>query len=140
MATRVIWLGDQVAQKVRRATKTGIDEVMALCVATSKERVSKKTTTLQGGIQMRGAIDFGGKIVGFWGVFDVLYGIFVELGTRPHMPPVEAIALSMKISMAAAWPIALSIARKGTKPHPYLVPSANMHYPKLIGFIRRRIK
>ena len=122
-ATFVVhWRGDQVEAKVRYATRWGMDSVMADCVTTSKSMVPRKTTKLQGSIQMRPAEDQGSRIVGYWGSFAVKYARWVEEGTGPHV-------------ILPNWPGAdhpvRMVYHPGTKPHPYLVPSAQMHYPSL---------
>lgn len=53
------------------------------------------------------------------------YALYVEYGSNPHMPPVDAIAEWAKqkgIGEEFAWPIALSIKERGTKAHPFIRP------------------
>jgi len=134
------WRGDQVAERTIRCTALAMDGLMADCVVTAKGRVPRKTAILQGGIQMRPTVRSGNNLTGYWGVFSVKYARWVELGTRPHMPPVGAIAKSMKVSMSEAWPIALAIKRYGTRPHPFLVPTAQEKYPNLPLRIRAELE
>ena len=71
----------------------------------------------------------------------VSYGGYVETGTRPHMPPVNAIRdwLSDKRSMRvrgderdrAAWAIAMKIKRQGTKAQPYMKPAVDRLLPRM---------
>jgi hypothetical protein len=54
------------------------------------------------------------------------YAPYVEFGTRPHMPPVDAIRRWCRlkgIPEDAAWPIALHIAAHGTPEQPFLYPA-----------------
>lgn len=128
-ATFVVnWRGPEVEAKVRYATRWGMDSVMADCVTTSKSMVPVKTAILQGSIRMRPAVDLGDRIEGYWGSFAVKYARWVEEGTGPH------VILPRKMQ-ALFWPGAdhpvRMVYHPGTKPHPYLVPSAQMHYPSL---------
>jgi len=131
------WRGEEVINKVMQKTALAIDSVTIDCVTQAKANVRKRTTVLQSGIQMRRArLERRGMIVGLWGVWAVLYAIYVEKGTRPHFPPVEAIRRSMKVTEQHAWAIARSIARKGTKAYPYLMPAADALYPTLKSRIK----
>jgi len=54
------------------------------------------------------------------------HGPFIEFGTRPHFPPVSAIAAWCKrkgIPITAAFPIARAIARRGLPERPWLYPA-----------------
>lgn len=58
------------------------------------------------------------------------YMVWVELGTRPHFPPVRPLQRWAKRKGfdnpdAAGWAIARKIAEKGTEPQPFLRPSAD---------------
>jgi hypothetical protein len=53
---------------------------------------------------------------------DVEYAAAVHNGSRPHMPPVAALTVwASRHGFASPWPVALKIAAKGTKPHPFLL-------------------
>jgi hypothetical protein len=47
----------------------------------------------------------------------------MEFGARPHFPPVRAITPWAQRHGIDPFALALSIARKGTKPHPFLKPA-----------------
>lgn len=56
----------------------------------------------------------------------VPYAGYVETGTRPHMPPAgpdSALAQWAEMKGINVWAVAMSIAKKGTKPHPYVEPT-----------------
>ena len=132
----VNWRGQEVTDKVLRNSARAMDSVMADCVATAKRNVRRRTTALQGSIQYRPTVHRPDGLVGFWGSFDIHYAIYVEKGTKPHWPPIDAIAKGLGVSRSVAFLIARSISRKGTKAYPYLVPAAEEFYPDL----KRRIK
>jgi len=132
------WRGEEVKNKVYKNVGWAMDSVLVDCVTHAKANVRKRTAVLQGGIQMRRTrLEKKNVLVGLWGVWAVLYAIYVEKGTRPHFPPVEAIRRSMKVSAQHAWAIARAIARKGTKAYPYLRPAADALYPTLTSRIKR---
>jgi hypothetical protein len=136
----LVWKGDQVNAQTRNAMRWGIDSTMADCVTTACDRVPVGTTSfLKGSLKMHPAVDNVDNITGYWGSFDIKYAPFVEFGTRPHWPPVDAIAKSMKVDRSTAFLIARAISRYGTRPHPYLIPAAEAHYPSLSHRIAAQI-
>jgi HK97 gp10 family phage protein len=54
----------------------------------------------------------------------VPYGAFVEFGTRPHFPPVSALAGWAKRKGMQPILAAMAIAKHGTKAQPFLRPAA----------------
>lgn len=131
------WRGEEITNKVLNKTALAMDSVTIDCVVHAKANVRVRTAVLQGSIQIRRArLEKRGILVALWGSFAVLYAIYVEKGTRPHFPPVEAIKRGFKVTEEHAWAIARSIARKGTKAYPYLMPAADLYYPTLKGRIK----
>lgn len=54
------------------------------------------------------------------------YALYVEKGTRPHMPPTDpdgALAQWCEMKGLKVWAVAKSIAKKGTKAHPFVEPT-----------------
>ena len=101
------WKGKEVAEKTIEDTRKAMDRVMAKCVLDAKADVRVVTATLQGSIRMQPTKMEGDVLVGRWGSHNVVYAVFVELGT---------------IHMEA---------------QPYLRPAADRNYPNLPGEIRR---
>lgn len=134
------WRGEEVVDKTLLAMATGINTVMAGCVQLAKQKVRRRTTTLQGSIQMREARAMPQGVVGVWGSFNVNYALAVELGTKPHFPPVDAIKRGMQVPEGVAWAIAIAISRRGTRAYPYLRPTADALYPTLIPTIKGLMK
>lgn len=69
------------------------------------------------------------------------YGQYLEFGTPPHMPPVEALEgwVSRKFNIndpdeknQAAWALAMHIKRWGTKPHPFIRTSFNEDLNRIV--------
>lgn len=99
--------------------------------------------------------------------FYTAYAEYVEYGRRSgRMPPVEAIEQNLirkgrrvekegksalksasvfsgksvtELAHESAWAIAKSIAKKGTKPHPFLKPAYDMYRPKIGQFMQQQI-
>ena len=131
------WRGDQVAERTIRCTALAMDGLMADCVATAKGRVPRKTAILQGGIQMRPTVRSGNNLTGYWGVFSVKYARWVEEGTAAHVIlPVKKKALFWP---GADHPVRM-VWHPGTKPRPYLVPTAQEKYSSLPLRIRAELE
>ncbi len=79
---RVKWFGEELKKKMNEAVPLAINSILADCVRESKAVVPVKTSILQGSIQMRVATKGKDGWSGLWGSWDVLYAIFVELGTQ----------------------------------------------------------
>ena len=72
---------------------------------------------------------------------EVSYGAYVETGTRPHMPPVNAIKdwIAVKFRGAVqgdehermAWAVAHKIRRHGTEAQPYMSKVFRNHEPHI---------
>lgn len=68
------------------------------------------------------------------------YGKYVEYGTPPHFPPLEAIeewCVDKGIDKDAAYPIAKAIERRGTRPQPFIRPFIHQ---KLAGILAENLK
>ena len=62
------------------------------------------------------------------------YAKFVEWGTLPHMPPVEAIRDWLRVKgmpQELAWAVAMAIKKNGTRPQPFIRPIFNNKIPEL---------
>ena len=130
---RFEWYGKKVSKKTEIATRVAMDKTMAACIAEAKKLVPVKTGLLQGSIRMKPTANLGGRLIGYWGSFNVKYAIYVELGTKPHI-------IRPKNKKALYWPGAahpvMVVHHPGTEKRPYLRPAADREYPLL----RRRIK
>ena len=61
------------------------------------------------------------------------YAKYLEYGTPPHFPPVDAIkewCIAKGINPKAAYAIAVVISRNGTRPQPWIRPYFNNHLKK----------
>jgi hypothetical protein len=82
------------------------------------------------------------------GTFGVGYGLPVERGTKPHWPNINNLKgwVRRKLQVpledvdSVTYLIARSIATKGTRPHPYLIPAYYATENELESDIHRRIQ
>ena len=52
------------------------------------------------------------------------YGHYVEYGTKPHFPPMDALEdWARRHGMDSAWPICKAISERGTPAQPFLLPA-----------------
>jgi hypothetical protein len=134
------WRGDEVSKKMKQAQVQGLLMTASDCVAESKKLAPRDMNTLAQSIKLRTPqTDRNGTYVE-WGSFDTKYALWVELGTKPHFPPVDALRGWTRRHLGdedLAFVVARAIARKGTDAQPYLRPSADKHYPKLADNIRK---
>jgi HK97 gp10 family phage protein len=71
---------------------------------------------------------------------NVTYAPFVELGTKPHFPPIEAVAVWAARHGMSAYAVALAIARRGTKAHPYLQPAFDENRSAIEAILGRTVQ
>lgn len=70
------------------------------------------------------------------------YGVYVELGTRPHFPPMDALEdWARRHGFESAWPICKAINERGLEANPYLLPAylsiVNEYLGRLKGILRK---
>jgi hypothetical protein len=123
------WKGDEVLKTTLAAAKKGINATLVDCVTDSKALVPKKTTILQGSIQMRTAKEEVGELRGEFGSYNNNYAIHIEFGTKPHI-----------ITSKGPWPLRNKetgqvfgriVFHPGSRARPFLRPSADRHFPTL---------
>ena len=51
------------------------------------------------------------------------YGLYVELGTRPHWPPIAPLVDWARRHHMSPYAVAAAIAKRGTKPQPFMTPA-----------------
>lgn len=106
---------EQLRDRMRTATRRGIDETHAACVRMAKSLVRVDTATLQGSIQFKPAREKGGQITaGEFGSYGVDYAIYQEIGP---------------VSGTRVWAYT-----------PYLRPARDAEYPRLAERVAHHFK
>jgi len=129
----LVWKGEAVKARARQAQVQGIDRIMGRCVVEAKSNHpwQNRTGVLEGGI---GIADYAAEdadgVRGTWGVQDVKYALMMELGGT--IVPVKAKALAIPQKDGSV----RFVSKVTIKPHPYLRPAGDTHYPSLPQAIR----
>lgn len=71
-----------------------------------------------------------------------LHGPYVEYGTKPHFPPLDALeGWAKRHGFDSAWPVAKKISEKGTPAQPFLLPAylsvVDKYYNRLKEILRK---
>ncbi len=134
------------AAAVSAGTRDGLLDAAGHGFRVSQERVAAQSTDT--GQLLRSG--FPPEVLGdgsiLWG-YSASYARYVEEGTRPHFPPVDALrgwARRVLGSAAAAWGVARKIAREGTDPKPFVEPGivamkARLQTRGISAFIEERL-
>lgn len=119
----------EVNQKIRLQTFRSALNIQR----TARNLVPVDTGRLKNSINVR--------MFGLVGVIytNVDYSIYVEFGTRPHFPPVQALEGWAERHDISPFALALSIARRGTAPQPYMKPALDMEKDNYLKSINRII-
>jgi len=132
-AKSLVWNGDAVTERMRKAQIQAVNATMGASVVHAKTNHPwhNRTTTLEGGIDI---VDYAAPdslgVKGVWGVRDVVYALIMELGGT--IVPKKAKALAIPQADGS-----VRFVKKVTiRPHPYLRPAADVTYPTLPQRIR----
>jgi HK97 gp10 family phage protein len=73
---------------------------------------------------------------------DLKYSVFVEYGTKPHFPPPNALAgWARRHGMPGMeFVIARNIARRGTKPQPFMKPAWDQEKLNTLARVKRAVR
>lgn len=71
---------------------------------------------------------------------NVKYAPYVELGTRPHWPPIAALETWARSHGTSAFLVARAIARRGTKAVKYLERAFEENQGRIVAMIERAVK
>ncbi len=106
---------DSAPRDIAAEMKRSIYASLLILQMAARERVPKDMSNLAENIKpvMKGS--FEGQLLA-----DTKYALFVHEGTRPHFPPIDAIEPWARRHGIPAFLVARSIARKGTKPKPFM--------------------
>lgn len=65
------------------------------------------------------------------------HGIYVEKGTRPHFPPIDAVRGWARRKGINPFLVARAIARRGTRAQPFVAPSLDKHANTITGLFSK---
>ena len=71
---------------------------------------------------------------------NVVYAPYVELGTRPHFPPLAALEVWARRHGTSAFLVARAISQRGTTPRLFLQNAYNDSKPRIIALFDRALK
>ena len=145
---------DRLPADVQRECFKAMQSASLDIIADAKGNLRVNGSVVTGNLRASGKIqkvDDKTLDVGFFSsdARDKGYASYVEYGRKPgKMPPpdiLEAWAykkfrLSHKEARSAAWALARSIAKKGTKPHPFFEPAVESGWRKMIDKIAKIVK
>lgn len=135
----------------RRAARVLLTSVEAVLTPAVRKRIKDNKTVDLGNLFRNintkvahindpsvGAVDFG--------TFGIRYGLAIELGGRPHIPPFKPIFqwVKRRVHPKDPYPYALAVIEtirtKGTRPYPYIIPSIERNKRKLVTDYVLRMK
>ncbi len=123
----LIWKGDELKEKVKKAERLGVDATMGEAAERAKNNhewtYRKGTLERSIGIITR-AVRLGQRFRGEWGSKNVVYALIHELGGR--IVPKRANFLRFQVS--GKW---VTVSEVNIPARPYLRPAAAVTYPRL---------
>ena len=129
--TDLEWNGKECKQDFDKMMYKSLYEGGAIVEGQAKATVTTDMAELRQSINKQ--VDNKSAVIGT----NVEYAPYVEFGTRPHKAPISALkgwADRHGIPVGAVW---MSIAKKGTKAQPFLLPALVDNVKKIIAVFKR---
>lgn len=128
---------EKAAREVDPLLKKAMVKSTALVKGTAKGIVIDKKIQNTGSLRrsIHDRIVMTGRLKGIVNVGE-RYGLFVEVGTRPHWPPVAPLEKWARLKLGKkgiGYLIARKISRQGTKAQPFLMPALKRNLGKIEG-------
>lgn len=145
---------DKAGKDVRTAAMKGLQDGALNVIADAKMNLRRNRSVVTGLLRASGKVQKVGEETLDAGFFDTTnrqggYASFVEYGRRAgKMPPPDELAQwaykkyglkDRAVARGLGWAIAVMIARKGTKPHPFFAPAVQMNRRKILETLARAI-
>jgi hypothetical protein len=126
---------DEASQSVPREMEAAFRRSGPITVSNAQALAPVFTGQLRGGIgfELRGSTTLVIKST-------APYSIFVEEGTRPHFPPVDAVAGWAKAHGIVPFVLARAISRRGTRKQPFLKPGVEKSMPAINAELDKALK
>jgi len=120
---------DELKKKMKDLSDVAVRQQMERTMYRSTEMIKYRARDLvpvdSGALRksIRDIVQVGAKeIKGIVGPTEP-YGAPVEFGARPHFPPVGALKKWAEKRGINPYALAVAISRRGTRPHPFLIPA-----------------
>lgn len=139
IATRMIIEFNHVGQIARRLHNRAAETVKTTALDIERDAREQAADN--------GSVDLGDLVAGIraeaqgdltWTVTAYAeHSIYVEEGTRPHMPPVEALRGWADRHGMDPWPLALHIREHGTPAQPFMAPAVERNRGPFMSAMRQ---
>lgn len=140
-------------REVKVAAMSGLKEAAMDIIADAKMNLRRNQSVVTGLLRASGKVQKVNDLTLDAGFFDPQnqsgYAVYVEYGRRAgKMPPPDEMAQwaykkfqlkDRKVAQSLGWAIAVNVARKGTKPHPFFKPAVERNRRKIITALERAI-
>ncbi len=140
-------------REVKVAAMAGLREAAMDIIADAKMNLRRNQSVVTGLLRASGKVQRVDDLTLDAGFFDPQnqsgYAVYVEYGRRAgKMPPPDEMAQwaykkfqlkDRKVAQSLGWAIAVNVARKGTKPHPFFKPAVVRNRRKIITALERAI-
>ena len=140
-------LPKETLEKLVRSVDMAVGKAAHAVVRDAVENLDRNKTNNTG--DLRKSIQATRLATAVWKAFvGQEYGVYVEYGTRPHFPPpseiekwvVRKLGIKGKEARKAAWAIAQTIARRGTRPQPFWRPAVKNAPEYLERFVQEAVE
>ena len=144
---------DRAEKRVRQAAFVGLQKGAMNIIADAKVNLRNNGSVVTGLLRSSGKVQKTGEYSLDAGFFDTKnmtgYAAYVEYGrSSGKMPPPDELEQwaykkfqmkDRKAARAAGWAMAVRIAEKGTKPHPFFQPAVKANTRSIIEAVRAAI-
>ncbi len=140
---RVIANLSQMSAAMLQEITYGCEAVQAKCVIDARGYCPTGVTGALAQSIQPGAVNMGDGFVEAFVEANMDYASFVEFGTKPHFPPVEALedwCAKVLGDAKLAFVVARAISRRGTYAHPFMGPALLENMPVFRAAVEAGVK
>ena len=152
---RLLKAFDKADKDVRKAAMQGLQKAGLNIIADAQMNLRDNSSVVTGLLRQSGKVQKVDEETLDIGFFDTQnrqsgYAYFVEYGRRAgRMPPPDEMAQwaykkfqlhDRNLARQAGWAIAITIAREGTRPHPFFAPAIDKNKSRIMSALRDALK